>query len=342
MEQILTGFRAAMEIEINCRNVDKEVWDRSRWLRWAGYDLCETAAPLGQQHLTRIQLYRAVGSHTYEYVLPGGLSTSECDDLCCNVIGDNYDTDQKQELLVTSALASMLHAEGVSLEYHVVDFACGRATVVDEPFPYEHAGRHLLGLEPVNIVPASLPTTLHAAVRNWGWKATVEWLHDLHATLEQGLEEIRMGLAVWVPAIAPRQPWEPLILHHDGQNCRRLAWGAEAAAYAGRCIDLAVPVAKRADWLTFLEAAVEAEMCPGRFRRWLMTYERLVRIGRPTTRDGQFARNRRLVHRGDLRRAIRFSKIHKTMGEDICVPHECWMSCNCASDCPDRKRPPRP
>ena len=161
---------------------------------------------LGEQHLTRVQLYPAVGCHRLEYVFPGGLSTVECDDLCLHVIGEDEDTDQKQELLVTSTLASVLHANGVSLENHVVDFTCGRASRVEEITLIEVDGEYFTGFAPICIVPASLPATLSAAVRARGWQKTVEWLRDTQTMLEQHLDEIRMELAVWVPASAPDCP----------------------------------------------------------------------------------------------------------------------------------------
>ena len=37
MEQILAGFRATTEIETAAHKTDA-LWNRCRWLRWAGYD----------------------------------------------------------------------------------------------------------------------------------------------------------------------------------------------------------------------------------------------------------------------------------------------------------------
>ena len=82
--------------------------------------------------------------------------------------------------------------------------------------------------------------------------------------------------------------------------------GAEAAAYSGQRVELAVSQAERANWLTDREAALKAGMCPHRWRRWIETH-RDVRVGRPIARNGRLAKNRRLIHRGDLRREIRLS-----------------------------------
>ncbi len=95
MEQILAGFRAAVEIQTAALRSD-DLWNRGRWLRWAGYDPYEPAAPLGQQHLTRIQLYPAIGGHCYEYTFADGLSTVECDDLYYNVIGEDGSAIQRR------------------------------------------------------------------------------------------------------------------------------------------------------------------------------------------------------------------------------------------------------
>jgi hypothetical protein len=327
MEEILTGLRATVTISVNSAALGDDTWLKSRELQWAGYDFHRAAAPLGKQHLTRIQLRPAIGSHRYEYVFPGGLSTVECDDLCCYLIGgDNGDNVQNREWLVTSTLAGLLHGDGVSLADHVIAFARGRTIPV---------GR-------LTIVPASPPTTLHATVRDRGWFATVEWLRDTHTTLEQALDTIRKDRAVWVPASAPKLPWEPLILQYrDDQGCLRLALGAEAAAYAGRRVELAVSDAERADWLSDQDAARIADKSQGQWRRWIETHHQ-VRIGRRIGSDGHPAKNRRLIHRNDLRRAIRLAQTPGKQGEHICNAHDCWMSCVNAGECPRRKRPPRP
>ncbi len=343
MKQILAGFRAALEIETTSHKPGDAVWDSCRWLRWAGYDSYEVAAVLGEQHLTRVQLYPAVGSHRFEYVFPGGLSTVECDDLCLHVIGEDEDTDQKQELLVTSTLASALHANGVSLENHVVDFTCGRATRVEEITLFEIDGDYFTGFAPIDIVPASLPATLSAAVRARGWQKTVEWLRDTQTMLEQHLDEIRMELAVWVPASAPRLPGEQIFLQYRfGQGYQRLALGAEAAAYTGHRMELVVSEAERADWLTDREAAKKAGMCPRRWRRWIETH-RDVRVGRPIARNGRLAKNRRLIHRGDLRRALQLSHTRDDRSatkedEPLCIGLKCKFRCLTACGCRHRHR----
>jgi hypothetical protein len=321
MEVILAGFHAAREMEM-----DRDADDRPcRYMQWAGYQPYHAAAPLGQQHLTHVQLRPAVGACRFEYAFPGGLTTVECDDLCLYVIGEDEDTDRndrERELLVTSTLAGVLHADGVSLADHVIAFAHGQTVTV--------AGRV--------IIPATPPTTLCATVRDLGWSATIDWLRDTQTTLERVLDTIRDDSAVWVPVSAPRSPWEPLVLqYHDGRDCLRLAMGAEAAVYAGYRMELAVSEAERADWFSDREAQRVADMSNGQWRRWIET-NRDVRVGRPIGRDGQPARNRRLIHRADLRRALRLA-CRGDNGEEICNPQKCWMSCQKATDCPRRDRP---
>ena len=192
----------------------------SRCLQWSGYEPYQAAAPLDKQHVTRVRLRPAVGGFRDEYVFPGGLTTVECDDLCRRAVGESCAdlVDREREWLVTGALAGVLHADGVSLAHYAIAVACGKDALVD-------------GLV---IVPTGPPATLHAAVRVRGWSATVEWLRDIQAKLDQGLDSIRAGRAVWVPPCVPRLPWEPLVLRPvDGGGCLRLALGAEAAAYAG-------------------------------------------------------------------------------------------------------------
>ena len=222
MEEIRAGFRAARERDLNREaRGDDNVRMRSRCLQWSGYEPYQAAAPLDKQHVTRVRLRPAVGGFRDEYVFPGGLTTVECDDLCRRVVGESGAdlVDREREWLVTGALAGVLHADGVSLAHYAIAVACGKDALVD-------------GLV---IVPTGPPATLHAAVRVRGWSATVEWLRDIQAKLDQGLDSIRAGRAVWVPPCAPRLPWEPLVLRPvDGGGCLRLALGAEAAAYAGR------------------------------------------------------------------------------------------------------------
>ena len=80
-----------------------------------------------------------------------------------------------------------------------------------------------------------------------------------------------------------------------------------------------------------------AGMSKGQWRRWIETHRREVRIGRPITRDGRLARNRRLIHRDDLRSALsrRWAcRKDKDKGEEISNPQECLFSCWRAKDCP--------
>ena len=89
---------------------------------------------------------------------------------------------------------------------------------------------------------------------------------------------------------APRLPWEPLILRcHADKGRLRLAMGAEAAAYAGHRVELAVSAAERADWLSDQDAALMAGMSLGQWRRWIQTH-REVRVGRPIARGGHMAK----------------------------------------------------
>jgi hypothetical protein len=323
LERILAGFRAALDMELD----PDAACDlgRSLFVEWAGYDPdepWEPAAPIGQQHVTRVRLRPAVGGHRYEYSFPGGLSIIECEALCYHLISDGEEGDRERELLVTGSLAGMLHAEGVSLSDEVVALVHGEATMA----------------EGFIITPVAPPSTLHAAVRARGWAATAEWLRDTQATIERAQDMVRDGSAVWVPIEAPRRPWEPLLIrpkdgHEDG--CLRLALDAEAAAYAGRREELTVSADERADWLTDREAASVAGMSQGRWRRWIETH-REVRIGRPVTRDGRRAGNRRLVHKGDLYRALGLARGQD--GEDICRPDKCPQRCFTARQCPHRDR----
>ena len=326
MAQIQTGFKAARQLELDRDKADKDdLWRRSRYLQWAGYELYQVSAPQGKPHLTRMQLRTDLDAYGYEYIFPGGLSPAECDDLWFSVVGVEGADESYRELewLVTGTLAGMLHAGGMSLEEYIVCFACGRSCLI----------------RGLSLEPANAPTTLSAAVRSRGWPDVTEWLRDTQATLEQGLDEIRQGRAVWVPESAPRLPWEPLILRYfEGQGCMRLALGSEAAAYAGSSVELAVSAAARGDWLPEREAARMAGMSNYQFRRWIETRRRWVRIGRPIASDGQPARNRRLIHRGDLRRALRLA-CRGDKGEEICNPQKCWMSCQKARECPRRARP---
>jgi hypothetical protein len=216
----------------------------------------------------------------------------------------------------------MLHADGVSLSDDVIDLVHGQ-TCITEGFV---------------IVPTMPPTTLYAAVRARGWAATAELLRDTQATIERAQDLVRKGDAVWVPMESPRKPWEPLLIrpkdgHEDG--CLRLALDAEAAAYAGQRVELAVSADKLADWLSDTDAASMARMKQGKWRRWIETH-RAVRVGRPVTRDGQLAKNRRLVHGADLRRALGLALGQD--GEDICRPDKCPQRCFKARECPHRDR----
>ena len=58
IDRILTGFSAACE----------QNWAEALYLEWAGYDLYKPAAPLGKEHLTRIQLRPAASGRRYEFV----------------------------------------------------------------------------------------------------------------------------------------------------------------------------------------------------------------------------------------------------------------------------------
>ena len=318
IKAILMGFRAASDLELH-RDVARNIV-HSLYVQWAGYQQYRAAAPLGKQHLTHVQLCPGIGGHRYEYVFPGGLSPDECDVLCREMIGeDGDDLCRKREWLVTSTLAGMLHGDGVSLADYVIGFACGQTV------------RHGPGL---SMTPASPPTRLSAAARDRGWSATVGWLRDTQVMLEHCLEMVRKDSAVWVPADAPRLPWEPLILrYHAGKGCLRLAMGAEAAAYAGHRVELAVSAAERADWLSDQDAAFMAGMSLGQWRRWIQTH-REVRVGRPIARDGHMAKNRRLTHTDDLRRALRLS--HTQDDGDSCRPMKCPQRCFMARNCPHR------
>ena len=265
------------------------------------YHPYETAAPLDQQHVTRIQLRPSVGTWRYEYAFPDGLTTTECDDLCPRVVGKDglNESDAGREWIVTGTLAGMLRADGVSLDDHVVDFVHGQPTTVDLPF---YKGDSAV-FEPVAIVPGGPPVTLHSVVRERGWRETATWLRSIHDRLRRYCEDIWTDCAVWAPMTGTRLPWEPVIvrLGADGR-CLRLAVGTEAAAYEGRRVELVVSAAERGDWMSDKDAARMTDMSKAQWRRWIET-NRDVRVGRPIASNGQPARNRRLIHRGDLRRA---------------------------------------
>lgn len=309
MEEILTGLRAATERELD--------WEAALFMHWAGYDRYRIAAPLEKQHLTHIQLSYGIGAQRVEYVFPGGLVPVECDDLCWQ-LNDDLGKAQKREWLVASTLAGMLHGDGVSLADYAVVFARGK-TARDGDIVVESA---------------TPPTTLYTAVYDLGWSTTAAWLRNIHTTLKQGLDTIREGHAVWIPASARRQPWEPLIFR-PCQDHLRLSLGAEAAAYAGYRMEIVVSDTERADWLSDGEAASLADMKQGRWRRWIET-NLDVRVGRPIAKDGRPAKNRRLIHRGDLRRALRLANAHAKDGGDVCMGAECPQRCWKTRDCPHR------
>ena len=167
MDQILAGFRAALNMEFDPDAVRD--LGRSLFIEWAGYDLYEPAAPIGQEHVTRVRLRPAAGGHRFEYVFPGGLTVGECDALCCSLVSDGDQGDQEREWLVIGTLAGMLHASGTSLSDDVIDLVHGQ-TCITEGFV---------------IVPTVPPTTLHAGVRARGWAATAELLRDVQATVER-------------------------------------------------------------------------------------------------------------------------------------------------------------
>ena len=321
MEAIRTGFRAARDLELgDYVSDDDELWKLARWIKWAGYEPYQVAAPLGQQHVTRIRLRPDVGPYRYEYVFPGGLSTAECDDLWHTIVAEDGmdESDQEREWLVTGTLAGVLHAGGVSLQDHVVSYAYGRT----------------VGNQGLTVIPPNPPTTLSATVRDRGWSKTADWLHEIQAMLEQCLDARRNDRAVWLPMAAPRSPWEPLVLRSFAQGgCLRLALNsAEAAAYTGRREELTVSAADRCHWLTDREAERVSGMSNGQWRRWIEIHKR-VRVGRPVAHDGRAARNRRLIHKGDLRYELRLARNH---GEDICVPSKCKIKCDMARYCPHR------
>ena len=309
MEEILAGLCASKEGEPN--------WEAALFMHWAGYDRYRIAAPLEKQHLTHIQLSYSIGAQRVEYVFPGGLLPGECDDLCWQ-LNDDLGKAQKREWLVTSTLAGMLHGDGVSLADYAVVFARGK-TARDGDIVVESA---------------TPPTTLYTAVYDLGWSTTAAWLRNIHTTLKQGLDAIREGHAVWVPASAPRQPWEPLIFR-PRQDHLRLSLGAEAAAYAGERVEIAVSAAECADWLSDKDAERTAEMSHGQWRRWIATHLE-VRVGRPITRNGRLAHNRRLIHQGDLRRSLRLSNAHAKDGGDVCMGADCPQRCWKTHDCPHR------
>lgn len=195
MEEILAGLCASKEGEPN--------WEAALFMHWAGYDRYRIAAPLEKQHLTHIQLSYSIGAQRVEYVFPGGLLPGECDDLCWQ-LNDDLGKAQKREWLVTSTLAGMLHGDGVSLADYAVVFARGK-TARDGDIVVESA---------------TPPTTLYTAVYDLGWSTTAAWLRNIHTTLKQGLDAIREGHAVWVPASTTRQPWEPLIFRPRQDHLR--------------------------------------------------------------------------------------------------------------------------
>jgi hypothetical protein len=63
-------------------------------------------------------------------------------------------------------------------------------------------------------------------------------------------------------------------------------------------------------------------MSPGQRRRWIQT-RREVRIGRPVTHVGRPAKNRRLIHRRDLRRALGLAETQGEQAEETCNPRQC-------------------
>ena len=198
IEAILTGFRAVSDLELH-RDAARNI-ARSLYVQWAGYQQYRAAAPLGKQHLTHVQLCPGIGRHRYEYVFPGGLSPDECDILCREMIGEDGDDIQRnRELLVTGTLAGVLHGEGVSLADYVIGFVHGQTV---------HRGPG------VSMTPANPPTMLSTAVRDLGWSTTVKLVRDMQTMLEHCLEVVRKDSAIWVPADAPRLPWEPLILRY--------------------------------------------------------------------------------------------------------------------------------
>jgi len=212
----------------------------------------------------------------------------------------------------------MLHGDGVSLADYVVVFAHGKTARDGD----------------IVVVPPTPPTTLYTAVCDRGWPTTAAWLRDIHTTLEQGLDTIREDHAIWVPTSAPRLPWEPLIFL-PRQDCSRLSLGAEAAAYAGERVEIAVSAAESADWLSDKDAERMAGMSHGQWRRWIETHLE-VRVGRPITRNGRLAQNRRLIHQGDLRRALRLANAHAKDGGDVCMGADCPQRCWKTHDCPHR------
>ena len=74
------------------------------------------------------------------------------------------------------------------------------------------------------------------------------------------------------------------------------------------------------DWLPDKDAKSMTGMEQGSFRRFIAT-RRDVRVGRPISRDGHLAKNRRLVHERDLRRALRLKS--PVDNGDICLGREC-------------------
>ena len=141
IEAILTGFRAASDLELHRGSVHDVANNiaRSLYLQWAGYRLYQAAAPLGEQHLTHVQLCPGIGGHRYEFVFPDGLFPDECDVLCREMIGeDGDDLCRKRELLVTSTLATILHGRGIRLDACTVLYLHGKPTVGFGERKYSH------------------------------------------------------------------------------------------------------------------------------------------------------------------------------------------------------------
>ena len=174
-------------------------------------------------------------------VFPGGLSTVECDDLCLHVIGeDEQQADEKQELLVTSTLASALHANGVSWRIMLSTSPVVSGYRVEE----NHPGSKLTATISLGLCLFILylracgdvvrPPSLAVAGRRRSYGDA-----DTETMLEQHLDEIRMELAVWVPAscaeTAREETFFSIVSARDTSGLR----GAEAAAYTGHRMELA-------------------------------------------------------------------------------------------------------
>ena len=303
MEQILAGFRAATEIATTTHRTDA-LRNRGRWLRWAGYDPYEPAAPLGQRHLTRVQLYPAICVRGYEYVFPDGLSPIECDDLCLNVVGEDEDTDEKRELLVTSAAWPACCMPRAS-RWRIMSStspAAGRFKSMSPP-----GLRSTGNMSPDSRRSASSPPACPQRYMPPSATAAGTRRSNGCATPRPCSNDILRRFA-WNLPCGCRQS------HQDRQESRSFSgivrdWdtsgsrGAEAAAYVGSSIEFAVSAAGRGDWLSDREAALMAGMCLGQWRQWI---ENAPPLGTDRQADRQrraAGRNRRLIHREDLRRA---------------------------------------